>query len=106
MRRIELLRSARKMHVVFVAHACIKPFTNPGGLSFDKYELKLQKKASAFVKEWVDDVLFAAFDNTTICIGKNKGRATGGNYRIINTERTAAFDAKNRYDLPKQIPIS
>lgn len=93
------------MHVVLIAHSQIKMFKNPEGDDFDRYLLKLDKRAAELFKEAVDDVLFATYDTTVIKneAGKTKARSSGA--RVLRTERTPAYDAKNRHDLPPSIEL-
>lgn len=104
---LDRLRMKRGMSVVLLAHSHVKPFKNPEGEDFDRYELKLHIKASGLVKEWADAVLFASFETFAVTDSKTKRtRGVSSGARLLNTERTAAFDAKNRYGLPPTIPIS
>jgi hypothetical protein len=95
------------MHVVLLAHSWIKPFKNPQGEDYDRYELKLNKQAAGICKEWPDCVLFANHEVRAKLDDKTKrvrGESSGA--RFIYTARTAAYDAKNRYGLPKMLPLS
>jgi hypothetical protein len=90
------------MHIVLVAHTHIKTFKNPEGDDFDRYELKLHIKAGGLLKEWCDDVLFAHYETYAVNRQdekKAKGFSTGA--RVVETVRTAAWDAKNRHKLPR-----
>lgn len=103
--RLERLRAVKKMHVIMLAHAWIKPFKNPAGDDFDRYEMKLHAKAAGLLKEWADVVLFATFETHT---HKNKQQQVKGidtGARIMHTQRRAAWDAKNRFDLPEVMPL-
>jgi hypothetical protein len=104
---LERMRKAKPINVLMLAHSWIKPFKNPAGDDFDRYELKLNNKAAGLLKEWADDVLFANYEQ----FGKKdertkrvRGVDTGA--RIIFTERRAAYDAKNRHSLPETLPLS
>lgn len=104
--RFEQLRLKRGMHVVFLAHSWIKTFKNPEDEDYDRYELKLHAKAGGLLKEWCDAVLFTryeTFTNTDEKTKRTRGVSTGA--RVIHTQRTAAWDAKNRYDLPETLPL-
>lgn len=104
---LERLRASRGMHVVMLAHSSIRPFRNPEGDDFDRYELKLKPNAAGLLKEWNDAVLFANYQTFAEKDSKTKrvkGISTGA--RLIYTNRTAAYDAKNRYSLPDPIPLS
>ena len=103
---MERLRRVKPMHVLLLAHSWIKPFKNPTGDDFDRYELKLHAKAGGLAKEWTDCVLFAEHETLVAKNDKTKrvrGVSTGA--RIIHTTRTAAWDAKNRYSLPEKLPL-
>jgi hypothetical protein len=105
--RLERLRAARGMHVIMLAHSWIKSFKNPEGDDFDRYELKLNNKASGLLKEWADAVLFARYETFANKDGKTKrvrGVSTGA--RVVQTRHAAAWDAKNRYNLPETIPLN
>jgi len=101
---LDTLRTKRHMHLVLLAHSAIRTFRNPAGDDFDRYELKLHKAPSGFWREWSDAVLFASHDLNTV---KKQGRVRGvmGSQRVLHTERTAAWDAKNRYDLPPRLAL-
>lgn len=103
--RLDKLRSLRGMTVVLLAHSWIKPFANPAGEDFDRYELRLNKAAAGLLKEWSDAVLFAAYEDFARKrdMGKAKGVSSGA--RVLHTQRSAAWDAKNRYSLPEQITL-
>jgi hypothetical protein len=74
---------ARGINVVLTAHAWMRKFEQPDELgAYDRWELKLEKKTAALVKEWADMILFANYkthvinvDNQGAQKGKNKVRA-------------------------------
>jgi hypothetical protein len=102
---LDRLRERRGMNAIIIAHAHIRTFKNPAGDDFDRWELKLHQKAGGLLKEWCDAVLFANYETLTHKSGERvKGISTGA--RLLYTERTAAWDAKNRYDLPPEIPLA
>lgn len=103
---LERLRHQRGMEIILIAHVWVKPFKNPEGDDYDRYELKLHHKAAGLLKEWVDAVLFARWETFTDKLknGSVKGVSTGA--RLIHTRRTAAWDAKNRYSLPETLPLN
>ncbi|MDP3208983.1 MAG: ATP-binding protein [Rhodoglobus sp.] len=104
---LERLRETRKMNVLLLGHCHAKPFKNPLGEDFDRYELKLNIKAGGLLKEWCDAVLFAnheTYAKKDERTKKVKGVSTGA--RWLYTERTAGYDAKNRYGFPEMLPLS
>lgn len=103
---LERLRKSKNMHLVLLAHSWIKPFKNPQGEDYDRYEMKLHPKSAGLFKEWSDCVLFAQYETYA---PKEKGKRVKGvdtGARLIHTQHRAAFDAKNRYNLPESIPLS
>lgn len=102
---LDVLRDRKGMEVILLAHATIKTFANPAGDDYGRYECKLHRGAAALVREWCDVNLFAVHEEfVTEKKGRAKGVSTGR--RVIHTERTAAWDAKNRYALPAELPLS
>ncbi len=102
-RSVEAVRK-RGLEVILLAHAQIRNFANPAGSDYARYECKLHKAAAALVKEWTDANLFAIHEEFVADKdGKMKGVSTGK--RIIHTQRTAAWDAKNRHNLPTELDL-
>jgi hypothetical protein len=95
-------------NVILIGHSEIKAFTDPEQpAAYDRYQLKLNPKAAAVIREAVDCVLFANFETTVVKEkGDRKGRGVGDGARQMYTERRPAFDAKNRFNLPFELPLS
>lgn len=94
------------MIVIVLAHSHVKSYNNPGGDDYDRYQMKVAPKLAALLNEWPDAVLFADYETLT---KKEKGKKTKGirgTARFLHTERTAAYDAKNRFGLPARIPLN
>jgi hypothetical protein len=98
------------INVVLVAHAWMRKFEQPDEIgSYDRWELKLQKKTAPLVKEWADMVLFANYKTHVINVDgqgaqKGKNKVQGGK-RVIYTTHHPCWDAKNRHDLLPEIPL-
>lgn len=102
----------RGLNVVVTAHAAITKFEQPDEMgAYDRWGLKLidGKKAStaAMVKEWADAVLFANFRTVVVATDKGgkKHKAQNGKDRVLYTTHAAAWDAKNRWGLPDEVPL-
>jgi hypothetical protein len=69
--------------------------------------MKLHKKAGGLLREWCDAQLFAQCTRPTRTSQSRTvaRRASASGARVIYTERDAAWDAKNRYDLPVKLPL-
>jgi hypothetical protein len=93
------------MEIITIAHAAIKTFSNPSGSDYARYECKLHRSAAALWREWSESVLFACFEEyVRKTDGKNKATSTGR--RVMFTQHSATWDAKNRYNLPPELPLS
>jgi hypothetical protein len=97
---------ARGMHVVFVAHSKIVRVSPPDTTDgFDRFELKLTKQVGPVLKEWADLILFCNYELTLVEGSDKRIKAQGGKERIMHAERSAAWDAKNRFGLPEKMPM-
>lgn len=98
------------VHVVLNAHAQIKKFELPDEMgSYDRWELKLQKKTAPLVKEWADMLFFANYKVYVVNVDgqgaeKGKNKASGGK-RVMYTSHTPSWDAKNRQGLAPELPF-
>ncbi len=104
---LERLQAAKGMHVILIAHTQIKPFKNPEGDDYERYILKLHPGAAGLCREWVKGVYFANYETFAVKDKKSKrvkGVSTGA--RLLYSQRTAAYDAKDRYGLPESLPLS
>lgn len=106
--RLDRLRYAKKMGVIFVGHAQVRTFKNPEGEDFDRYQLRINDKAAGFLKEWAEVTAFACFEDGAAKApgsktARPKGFSTGR--RLLKTSRSAAVDAKSRYALPEEVEI-
>jgi hypothetical protein len=97
----------RGINVVIVCHTTVRRCSPPDmDEGYDRFELKLTKQSGPLVKEWADCILFANYKTRLVAGEDGRTRAKGGKERVLHTERTAAFDAKNRYGLPAELPMT
>ena len=93
------------INVVCLAHSTMKKVEQPNQIgNYDHYELKMQRKLNALVKEWCDTLLFANYEVIVEKYDDGKARASGGE-RVIYTTHTPSWDAKNRYNLDEKLPM-
>jgi hypothetical protein len=112
---LDALRKKRRMEVILLAHSAVKNFKNPSGPDYSRYEPAINAQAAALILGWADTTLFASFEDTLVeaQTGKEvdeiatkkrvKGASTGR--RFMYTQRTAAYEAKNRWNLPNRIEM-
>lgn len=93
------------VHIVLLAHAQMRKFELPEEAGkFDRWEMKLERKTSALMKEWPDMLLFANYKTLVVEVKKTK-KAQGGE-RVLYTSHHPCWDAKNRHSLPDEIPLA
>lgn len=95
------------LNVVFVAHSKTQK-TSPPDMpdGYDRYELKMEKKTAPLLKEWCDLLAFCHYKTTTVEGSDNRKKAIGGKRRVMHLERCAHWDAKNRYGLDAELPMT
>lgn len=94
------------VNVVFVAHSSVKRTSPPDQTDgYDRYELKLTKQVSPLLREWCDLLLFCTYKTKLVEGSDGRLKATGGKERVMHAEHSAAWDAKNRFDLPAEMPM-
>ena len=105
LKRLEAIR-ARGIHVVILAHATVRRVSPPDLEPFDRYALKVNEKAAALVREWVDAVLFAQYEVATSKGKQDRvARAYSTGERVLRTVYSASWDAKNRWGLPETVTM-
>lgn len=102
---INALRRDRNMGVILIAHSKVTRFDDPETVSYDRYEIDLDKRAVGAVEREMDCIflLKRPIQVKTEESGFNKKRAlasSSGDVRIIHAQGTAAYVAGNRYDMP------
>jgi hypothetical protein len=100
------LREERSMHILLIAHSQVKTAKDPTVTGdYDRNMLKLNDKAAALFREFVDGVYFLNTETLLATDKKGKTRAFGEGDRFLFTERRPAWDAKNRFGLPEKIEL-
>ena len=106
---LEALRGDRGMTIILIAHAKIERFEDPEHETYDRYVPRLHKSASAVVQEWCDEVLFAKYKVATKTtdegFNRKKHRGIGTGERVVYTTERPAHLAKNRLNLPDELPL-
>lgn len=106
------LRCSTGMHVVVIAHTEVKRFDPPDSDSYDRYQIKLHKRAMALLQEWAGTVAFVNYRKALELTKKNnkdktqnKYRATGTGERVVYLDERPAYIAKKRWSMPHEIYI-
>ena len=97
----------RNMAVILIAHDKVERYEDPEFAAYDRHTPRLHKLASALICDWVDAILFAErrrrVDATT---GKAAPIGADGGERILRSNGSPTCIAKNRFDLPTELPLS
>lgn len=103
------LREAKGMQVILTAHCEIKSFNDPSNDPYDRYQIKLQARASAVAQEWSDMVGFLNYKSYVKTSDKGfkklVSRGVGLGERVLYTEERPSHYAKNRYRLPAEMAV-
>lgn len=95
-------------NVVVLAHAQITKFEQPDAVgNYDRWSMKTSKHVAPLLREWCDMLLFANYRTIVEKSGSGpnaKNKATGGK-RVLYTTHHVCWDAKNRFDLPEEVPF-
>ena len=106
LRHLDQLRAKHDVRIIILGHVHIKPFTDPAGEAWDRWEGKGNKKFVGVIREWADSVLFATREVHKIKRADGSGEKAAGGERVIHTTWHPGFDAKNRQSLPPKMPLS
>jgi hypothetical protein len=104
------LRDKRNMSVILLGHAKITQFSAPDTPAYDRYTLDLHESVATSIEEWADCVLFANYKvfvtKEDVGFGRQEGKAHGKGDRSVFTQERPPYRAKNRYNLPLEIPMA
>jgi len=107
--KLTQLRREKGMACVLLAHSQVKRFEDPTTEAFDRFEIKLHKRASDLYTEFCDVVGFANVKmttrETTSSFGQKKVKAVGSGERVLRCASRPNFVAKTRYPIPDELPL-
>lgn len=97
---------AKGITVILVAHTQVKTINDPvTNQSYDRVIMRANDKMAALVRDLSDNVFYATYKVLT-AKEKGKTRAYGDGQRVLYSQWRPGFDAKNRLDLPLELPLS
>ncbi len=104
LRMLDALRTLNGIEIISIAHVGTKNFANPLGDDYARYEGRLHPKCYGLIKDWCDMLLFANYISCGLSDAKS-GSENEPCRRVLHTERSNAWDAKNRHNLPATIDL-
>ncbi len=91
---------------ILVAHTQVKSITDPAtNQTYDRVIMRCNDKMAAIIRDLSDNVFYATHKVFTTET-KGKVRAFGDGQRVMYTQWRPGFEAKNRLDLPHELPLS
>lgn len=106
------IRENKKMVIILLCHSTKNKFEDPlNQTSYDVFEMKLHKSGKGVgvytvFSEWVSIIGFANFEVYTVKDKTSEKRyAVGDGERVLHCTPKPAYDAKNRYNLPEELPF-
>lgn len=106
---LDKLRFKKNMNIILTAHTEVRKVQDPRLPTYDTYAIKLNKRASSVIEEWCDVILFATWDVTVREVkdgGAKRSMALSDAPRVMHTDLSPLYTAKNRYHLPPILPLS
>jgi hypothetical protein len=104
------LRDDKGLTPVMIAHSDVIRYDSPEVDPFDRFQIKLHKRAFQLLYERADVIGFANWRTHVVKaeVGFNQkvSRGVGTGERLLHMVEKPAYIAKNRYGLPDTIPLS
>jgi len=106
---VTYLRDEKAMTIIMIAHSQITRIEDPEHPAYDSHGLKLHKRAAALTDEYSDIIGFASLDKIVKTedagFNQKRTRAIDTGEHVLHLIGSAAFTAKNRYQMPAKIPL-
>ena len=103
--KLDRLRKTRGVNILFVAHSQVKKFEPVDDIAYDRYILCQKDKTGEMLKNWADLMLFAKHEILVTENEDGKARAVSNGKRVMYTNFSPCWDAKNRFNLPEKLPF-
>ena len=103
------IRDDKGITPVLIAHSEVVRYDSPESEPYDRYQIKLHKRAFSLLYERADVIGFANWrtliTKTEVGFNKSISRGTGTGERLLRLIERPAYIAKNRYGMPETIPL-
>jgi len=110
LRGLDVLREQRSVNIILLGHCQPVKVDSPETEAYQQFAPDLHKTAASMLREWADEVFFAAFRvfirKEDAGFSKQRNIAVGKDDRFIQTRHSAGVQAKNRLpSLPPEIEL-
>ncbi len=104
----------KNMVITFIGHTSVRPFQDPLGETYDRYEWNIREKYAEILYQWADCILFVKPKNLLkerkdVGFGKEKAIMVSADQRCLYTKPSPAYPAGCRDiwgSLPNELPLS
>ena len=90
--------------VLLLSHCQVRPYHNPLGDDYDRFVSDCHPKTWGTTHRAADAVLFGTFFQVLKTDGP-RAKADGGSERVLYTEHTDTWDAKNRFGMAPSVEM-
>jgi hypothetical protein len=106
LRQLDFIQSLGKT-IVCLCHHDTKTFKNPEGPDYERFVPRLIPEVWKITFAWADVAVFANTKTYVKALDESarKGKAIGARERVLHTERSPTWDAKNRYRMAPEISM-
>lgn len=103
---LEQLRALRGMNIILTAHSLVRTFNPPDSDPYDRYQPDLHKDSFSLLRDWCDALIFFNYKVYTRKVESKKTKqGVGEGERVMFCQERPAYWAKNRWNLPVEIPF-
>lgn len=97
----------RGMSALLIGHCAQREVKNPFAANYDKMAPDCHKETWGVISKWADMILFLNSEVHVVGVKDDmkKGKARGGQNRVMYCNHHATYEAKNRHNLPDEIPM-
>ena len=103
------LRDEKGITPILIAHSEVSRFDSPEVEPYDRFQIRLHKRAMALVYERADVIGFCNWRTVIVKdevgIGQKQSRGVSTGERLLHLVERPAYLAKNRYSLPETMPL-
>ena len=107
---LDEIRIEKNMMIVLISHAKIERFEDPRTEAYDRYVSRCNRHVAGLMLEWADEFLFCTFRVNTLKeekgFNKSRVRGLGSGERVMYCTEQPSHIAKNRANLPNELPFS
>lgn len=97
---------AKGITTILIAHTQVKSHSDPAtNQTYDRVIMRCNDKMAALIRDMADNVFYATY-KVFLTTENKKTKAFGDGQRVMFTQWRPGFDAKNRLELPLELPLS